>query len=119
MILDRFKVPKGEEVYISEHALRQTVTAMFEKVGLTPSDAAEAADVLTMTDLRAVETHGVSNMLRLYLQDYQGGRLNPATGWEVQRETASTAFGHHHRAQSHAPGNAKGQGSRRRSSGCL
>lgn len=91
MILDRFKVPKGEEVYISESALRQTVTAMFEKVGLTPSDAAEGADVLTMTDLRAVETHGVSNMLRLYIQDYQAGRLNPASGWEVERETASTA----------------------------
>ncbi len=87
MILDRFKVPPGEEVYIAENALRQTVTAMFEKVGLTLSDAAEAADVLTMTDLRAVETHGVSNMLRLYIQDYQAGRLNPAPGWHVERES--------------------------------
>lgn len=91
MILERFKVPKGEEVYISESALRQTVTAMFEKIGLTPEDAAEAADVLTMTDLRAVETHGVSNMLRAYIQDYQAGRLNPAPGWKVDRESASTA----------------------------
>ena len=91
MILERFKVPAGEEVRISETALRQTVTAIFEKVGVSPQDAAEAADVLTMTDLRAVETHGVSNMLRLYVQDYQAGRLNPAPGWEIDRESQSTA----------------------------
>jgi len=34
-------------------------------------DAAEGADVLTMTDLRGVETHGVSNMLRAYVRDYK------------------------------------------------
>ncbi|MDH3600482.1 MAG: Ldh family oxidoreductase, partial [Candidatus Tectomicrobia bacterium] len=91
MILDRFKVPKGEEVQVSEDALRQTVTAIFEKVGVSPEDAAQAADVLTMTDLRAVETHGVSNMLRVYVQDYQAGRLNPAPGWTLERESPSTA----------------------------
>ena len=91
MILDQFKVPKGEEVLISEDALRQTVTALFAHVGVTPADAAEAADVLVMTDLRAVETHGVSNMLRLYVQDYQAGRLNPAPGWQIDRESPSTA----------------------------
>ncbi len=69
MILDRFKVPKGEEMHVSEDALRHTVTAIFAKLGVSAEDAAEAADVLTMTDLRAVETHGVSNMLRLYVQD--------------------------------------------------
>jgi LDH2 family malate/lactate/ureidoglycolate dehydrogenase len=91
MILDRFKVPKGEEVHVSEEALRRTVTAIFEKVGVSREDAAEAADVLTMTDLRAVETHGVSNMLRVYVQDYQAGRLNPAPGWTLERESPSTA----------------------------
>lgn len=91
MILDRFKVPKGEEVHVSEEALRRAVTAIFEKVGVSREDAAEAADVLTMTDLRAVETHGVSNMLRVYVQDYQAGRLNPAPGWTIERESPSTA----------------------------
>lgn len=91
MILERFKVPEGEEVQVSEGSLRQTITAIFEKLQVSPEDAAEAADVLTMTDLRAVETHGVSNMLRLYVQDYQAGRLNPAPGWTVDRESPSTA----------------------------
>jgi LDH2 family malate/lactate/ureidoglycolate dehydrogenase len=44
-----------------------------------------------MTDLRAVETHGVSNMLRVYVQDYKAGKLNPAPGWHIVRETPGTA----------------------------
>lgn len=91
MILDRFKVPEGEEVHVPEDALRQTITAIFTRLGVSEEDAAEAADVLTMTDLRAVETHGVSNMLRLYVQDYQAGKLNPAPGWHIERESPSTA----------------------------
>jgi L-2-hydroxycarboxylate dehydrogenase (NAD+) len=91
MILERFKVPKGEEVHVAEDALRRTVRQIFESMGVTPEDAAEAADVLVMTDLRGVETHGVSNMLRVYVRDYQEGRLNPAPGWRVERESPSTA----------------------------
>ena len=63
MILERFKVPPKDQVLVAEAALRQTVTQIFAKMGLSPDDAAEGADVLTMTDLRGVETHGVSNML--------------------------------------------------------
>jgi LDH2 family malate/lactate/ureidoglycolate dehydrogenase len=91
MILERFKVPKADEVGVSEVALRATVTQIFEKVGVSPADAAEGADVLVMTDLRGVETHGVSNMLRLYVQDYKAGKLNPTPGWRVVRESPSSA----------------------------
>src|SRR5262249_62321010 len=56
MILERFKVPAKDQVMVSEAALRRTVAQIFEKLGLTPEDAAEGADVLTMTDLRGVET---------------------------------------------------------------
>src|SRR5207237_1383821 len=55
MILERFKVPEKDQVLVSEAALRRTVTQIFEKLGLTPEDAAEGADVLTMTALRGVE----------------------------------------------------------------
>jgi LDH2 family malate/lactate/ureidoglycolate dehydrogenase len=91
MILERFKVPVKDQVRVSEAALRRTVTQIFEKLGVSPDDAAEAADVLTMTDLRGVETHGVSNMLRAYVRDYKAGKLNPAPGWRVQRESPGTA----------------------------
>jgi LDH2 family malate/lactate/ureidoglycolate dehydrogenase len=91
MILERFKVPQKDQVFVSEAALRRTVTQIFEKMGLAPDDAAEGADVLTMTDLRGVETHGVSNMLRAYVRDYKAGKLHPKPGWRVVREAPGTA----------------------------
>src|SRR2546430_940492 len=91
MILERFKVPEKDQVFVSEAALRATVTQIFEKLGLTPADAAEGADVLTMTDLRGVETHGVSDMLRAYVRDYKAGKLEPKPGWRVVRESPGTA----------------------------
>ena len=91
MILDRFKVPQADVVRVPEAALRQTAQAIFERMGVTPDEAAEATDVLVMTDLRAVETHGVSNMLRAYVRDYRDGKLNPAPGWRLERETPGTA----------------------------
>ncbi len=91
MILERFKVPAKDQVLVSEAALRTTVTQIFQKLGVSPDDAAEAADVLTMTDLRGVETHGVSNMLRAYVRDYKAGKLDPRPGWRVVRESPGTA----------------------------
>jgi LDH2 family malate/lactate/ureidoglycolate dehydrogenase len=91
MILDRFKVPEKDQVLVPEAAVRRTVTQIFEKLGLTPEDAADGADVLTMADLRGVETHGVSNMLRLYVRDYKAGKLTPKPGMTIVRQTPGTA----------------------------
>src|SRR5438876_9654508 len=91
MILERFKVPQKDQVLVSEGALRRTVTQIFEKLGVSAEDAADAADALTMTDLRGVETHGVSNMLRAYVRDYRAGKLDPRPGWRLVRESLGTA----------------------------
>src|SRR4026209_2217475 len=91
MILERFKVPAKDIVRVPEAALRRTVTQIFEKLGVSPDDAAEGADVLTMTDLRGVETHGVSNMLRMYVQNYKSGQLEPKPGYRLGRQTPGTA----------------------------
>src|SRR5712664_3693960 len=91
MILERFKVPEKDQVRVSETALCEAVTRIFEKLGVSPEDAADAADVLTMTDLRGVETHGVSNMLRVYVRDYRAGKLDPRPGWKMEREAPGTA----------------------------
>jgi L-2-hydroxycarboxylate dehydrogenase (NAD+) len=90
-MLERFKVPPGDEVRVPEQSLRATVAAIFEKMGIPPEGAAEGADVLVMTDLRGVETHGVSNMLRSYVQGYQDSRLNPRPQWTILRESPATA----------------------------
>ena len=82
MILERFKVPAKDIVRVPEAALRRTVTQIFEKLGVSPEDAAEGADVLTMTDLRGVETHGVSNMLGCTSRATRGpAPTKPGYGW--------------------------------------
>ena len=91
MILDRFKVPPQDQVLVPEAALRRTTTQIFEKLGVSHEDAATAADVLVTTDLRGVETHGVSNMLRAYVRDYRAGKLDPRPGWTLEREAPGTA----------------------------
>jgi len=90
-MLERFKVPANEQIYVEEEALRHTVTAIFEKVGLSRTDAMESADVLVTADLRGVESHGVSNMLRRYVEFYQDEVLNPLGKLTIISDTPSAA----------------------------
>ena len=90
-MLDRFKVPEADRVYVEESAVRGATEAIFVAVGLVEADAKRAADVLIMNDLRGVETHGVSNMLRSYLAGYRAGDLNPRPQIVTERETMTTA----------------------------
>lgn len=76
-MLDRFKVPKKDQVKVTEGSLRVAVIAIFEKMGLTPEDATDGADMLITADLRGIETHGVSNKMRDYVQQYTSGELSP------------------------------------------
>jgi len=59
MILERFKVPPKDQVLVSEAALRRTVSQIFEKLGVSPDDAAEAGDqhLILLGNLEALEDH--------------------------------------------------------------
>ena len=50
-MLDRFKVPKEDEVKVSESALRKTVQEIFAKTGLSKEDSQNGAEVLVTADL--------------------------------------------------------------------
>ena len=89
--MEQFRVKPEDAVLVQGDDLRGTVVACFEKVGVPTQDAALAADVLVQADLRGVDTHGVSNMLRSYLTGYQSGQINPRPDWKIIRETPSTA----------------------------
>ena len=90
-MLERFKVPLADQVRVPHESLHESVAAIFEKMGASAEDAAVGADVLVATDLRGVETHGVSNMLRYYVDSYQTGALNPTPSWRIVRESPGTA----------------------------
>ena len=90
-LLKHFQLPEEDAVRVREDVLRTTVEEIFRKVGLSEEDAVLGADVLVYADLRGVDTHGVSNMLRSYVAGYNEGRVNPRPNWKVIHETDSTA----------------------------
>jgi LDH2 family malate/lactate/ureidoglycolate dehydrogenase len=90
-MLERFKVPEADRVYVSEDKIRAATNAIFLKMGLDEEGARVSTDVLIMNDLRGVETHGVSNMLRSYVAGYGSGALNPTPDIKTLRESSTTA----------------------------
>ena len=90
-MLERFKVPEADRVYVRQERMRAATESIFLRLGLSPDDAELATDVLITNDLRGIETHGVSNMLRDYVGKYQRGELNPRGQLTMERETATTA----------------------------
>ena len=90
-MLEHFKVPQDQAVMVREEPLRETVSTIFRKMGVNPEDSDLATDVLVKADMRGVETHGVSNMLRAYVASYGSGELNRTPNWRITRETPATA----------------------------
>ena len=91
-MLERFKVPDADRVYVPSARVRTAAVSVFLAMGLSDANARQAADVLVTNDLRGVETHGVSNMLRSYVAGYRSGELNPNPAVETERESGTTAI---------------------------
>ncbi|MFC1957496.1 Ldh family oxidoreductase [Chloroflexota bacterium] len=90
-MLERYKLKEQDLVRVPESALRETVVSIFGKVGVPQDDSRLAADVLVTADLRGVESHGASNMLRKYVQSYQQEETKANPQWRILRESPSTA----------------------------
>ena len=90
-MLEQFHVREEDAVRVSHETLRAAVAAIFEKLDVPSQDALLAADVLVTADLRGVESHGVSNMLRTYVAAYKAEEINPRPSWKIVRETPATA----------------------------
>ena len=88
-MLERFHVPEDIAIRVPEEDMRATVEDIFRKMRMPNEDAALAADVLMYADIRGVESHGVSNMMRSYVRDFQEGRMNPTPAWRIVREAAA------------------------------
>ena len=86
-MLERFKVPAAIAVRVPVDDMRHTVEDMFQALSMPASDAAQAADVLLYADIRGCESHGVSNMMRVYVRDLQSGDINPKPEWRIVRDS--------------------------------
>ncbi|MDP6495009.1 MAG: Ldh family oxidoreductase, partial [Dehalococcoidia bacterium] len=67
------------------------VKSLFEKMGVPPADASLGADVVVTADLRGVDSHGVSNMVRGYIRGLGDGMINPNPAWTIERQSPATA----------------------------
>ena len=90
-MLEQFRVNLDEAVLVQADDLKATVAGVFERMGVEASDAQLGADVLVLADLRGVDSHGVSNMLKTYVSGYQMEQITPRPNWRVIRESPSTA----------------------------
>jgi len=90
-LLDRFELQEKDTVRVTERNLREAVVSIFEKSGVPQDDCRLAADVLVTADLRGVTSHGVSNLLRGYMEMYKDGITNPEPKWRILRESPATA----------------------------
>ncbi|MBO98838.1 MAG: hypothetical protein CL730_01010, partial [Chloroflexi bacterium] len=89
-MLDQFQIPKGDEIRVESDSLRNVVKQIFLQCGVPLDQSETGSDVLISTDLRGVDTHGVSNMLRIYVKDYQDGKLNPSPNIKIIKDNIST-----------------------------
>ena len=90
-MLERFLVPEQARVFVQPENMLQATIEIFEKCGQSAEDAALSAEVLLTSDLRGCESHGVSNMLRVYVQMYGDQEINPTPNVRITRETDGTA----------------------------
>ena len=79
---------------VDHHKLTRFVAAAFEKLGVPPQDAAIAANVLVLADLRGVDTHGVIrfNPGSWYVKWLRDGEMSPAPKIHIVSDDGSSAL---------------------------
>ena len=76
---------------VAPAALQDYVTDILGAVGMTDEGARVTATVLTLSDARGIESHGVARLPQ-YVRLIQSGTVAPAAAPVVERESATTAL---------------------------
>lgn len=90
-MLKQFAVPESIAVRVPGETMRGAVHAIFTKLGMPEADAQRCTETLLYADLRGIDSHGVSNMLRAYVAGIQSGAINPAPEWKLERDAPAAA----------------------------
>ena len=80
-----------EPVMVRAETLKRFCIQVFEKLGVAPSDAQIASDVLVAADLRGVDSHGVARLSRYYVKYLQQGIVPARFETKIVHETPTTA----------------------------
>lgn len=76
-MLERFKVPDDIAVRVPPATMQKAVEDIFVALGMSAGFATQCADVLLYADVRGIDSHGVSNMMRPYVAGLKSGYINP------------------------------------------
>jgi LDH2 family malate/lactate/ureidoglycolate dehydrogenase len=76
---------------VRSEKIQRQLTAVFRAWGMSEEHAATTALMMTETDLRGVDSHGIS-MLPTYDKEFRSGRLNMRPVWKAVREGPATAL---------------------------
>ena len=71
--------------------IRRQLLSVFRAWGMSEEHADTTAEMMTETDLRGVDSHGIS-MLPTYDQEFRSGRLNMRPLFKTMREGPATAL---------------------------
>ena len=64
---------------------------ILEKHGVSKNQAEDAAHVLTWASLRGIDTHGIRNLKRYYVDGIAAGQIKPDAVFEIESETSIAA----------------------------
>jgi ureidoglycolate dehydrogenase (NAD+) len=79
----------ASEVRVAWQPLKEFVKEAFVRAGVPAQDAETEAEVLGWANLRGVDSHGVLH-LQGYLEEVEGGYMNPKPSIQVVQETPAT-----------------------------
>ena len=80
-----------KHITVPVQLLRSFAVDVFIAVGVPHDDADICADVLIKSDIRGIESHGMSR-LKMYIDRILDGRQKPVTNLTIEKETPSTAL---------------------------
>lgn len=78
-------------IHIPAQRLHDFALRVFEAAGVEPAAARKAADVLIWTSLRGVDTHGIRNLKRYYIQGIDDGAMRPNARLQVEHQSDTAA----------------------------
>ncbi len=90
-MLEIFHVPEKIAIRVNFDDMFETVRLLFSTLGMPEEDARQATDVLLYADVRGIESHGVSNMMRRYVNSFKEQEINPRPNPKIVRELGAVA----------------------------
>ena len=89
-MLENFVSNENNSQKINSENLRKNVEEIFQIMGENLTDSKIAADALILADLRGVESHGISNMLRIYIEGYKNEEIKPQAKLSTIKDNLAT-----------------------------